>query len=70
MIILSFSCYSVPKQKTVHKSINEIKSSVVEVPHPIFEYNDFKILNAFVKLVNCLGNLDLLFSGKIKYIKQ
>jgi len=51
------------KTATVRKSINEIKSSVVEVPHPIYEYNEFKNLNVFVKLVNLLVNLDLFFNG-------
>ena len=35
------------KAKTVRKSINEIKSSVVEVPHPIYEYNKFKNSKCF-----------------------
>ena len=37
------------KAKTVRKSINEIKSSVVEVPHPIYEYNKFKNSKCFCK---------------------
>ena len=37
------------KALTVRKSINEIKSSVVEVPHPIYEYNEFKKSKCFCK---------------------
>ena len=37
------------KAVTVRKSINEIKSSVVEVPHPIYEYNEFKNSKCFCK---------------------
>ena len=37
------------KAVTVRKSINEIKSSVVVVPHPIYEYNNFKHSKCFCK---------------------
>ena len=35
------------KAMTVKKSINEIKSSVIEIPHPIYNYNDFKKSKCF-----------------------
>ena len=37
------------KAMTVRKSINEIKSSVMEVPHPIYEYNKFIKSKCFCK---------------------
>ncbi|ORX42751.1 DNA glycosylase [Piromyces finnis] len=37
------------KAISVRKSINEIKSSVVEAPHPIYEYNEFKKSKCFCK---------------------
>ena len=37
------------KAASVRKSINEIKSSVVEIPHPIYEYNEFKNNKCFCK---------------------
>jgi len=35
------------KAITLRKFINEIKSSVVEVPHPFYEYNEFKNSKCF-----------------------
>ncbi|ORX59265.1 DNA glycosylase, partial [Piromyces finnis] len=37
------------KAISVRKSINEIKSSVVEAPHPIYEYDKFKNSKCFCK---------------------
>ena len=38
-----------PKAISLRKSINEIISSVVEVPHPIYNYNEFKNCKCFCK---------------------
>jgi len=45
VVFMLFGSRAIP----VRKYINEIKSSVVEVPHPIYEYTKFKNSKCFCR---------------------
>jgi len=49
------------KAISLRKSINEIKSSVVEVPHPINEYTKFKNSKCFIKARELAGEIGFTF---------
>ncbi len=49
------------KAISLRKSINEIKSSVVEVPHPINEYTKFKRSKCFCKARELAGEIGFTF---------
>ncbi|KAG4082233.1 DNA glycosylase [Neocallimastix lanati (nom. inval.)] len=49
------------KAISLRKSINETKSSVVEVPHPINEYTKFKNSKCFIKARELAGEIGFTF---------
>lgn len=49
------------RAKSLRKSIDEINSSVVEAPHPIDNYNEFKKSNCFVEARNLACELGFTF---------
>ena len=57
MVFLLFGSKAI----SLRKSINEIKSSVVEVPHPINEYTKFKNSKCFCKARELAGEIGFTF---------
>jgi len=50
---------------SLHKSINEIKSLMIEIPHPTIEYHEFKNSKCFRKSLELVCELVCeLFNGK------
>ncbi|ORX73458.1 DNA glycosylase [Anaeromyces robustus] len=50
------------RAKSLRKSINEIKSVVIEAPHPIYNYKEFKNSNCFRKAREYAGNIGFILN--------